>query len=254
MRATDPNHTAMLDRLRNPPEKETTVSLSHLRNIQLLSSLDAKKDHEWVTAPIVVMTNKERQEINAQQSFYFAKINNKPRYIWNIPVETLSDERDEDNELCQDDYNDLYDKNVGLKGFFVEGAPCYLTRNINRSVGLANGTSGILHSIVLDPEENKLDVMDRTVAQESNDIVLLYPPQYVCVRIPEANPLHFVGKTFKESDVVVPIPLMAEEKSTKFYLRNGTIKWLTKRKHPFELKFSLTFHKVRRLSNYLDYK
>jgi hypothetical protein len=50
---------------------------------------------------------------------------------WNVPIRG-----DEICNLSQDDINLLYKNNLALKNYFVRGAPGYLTRNINPTLGL----------------------------------------------------------------------------------------------------------------------
>ena len=102
----------------------------------------------------------------------------------------------------------IYEENASLRDYFVAGALGYLKKNINPSLGLANGTSVIYHSLVLDEREDSEAVLAQIVdSTNANDIFLQYPPKYICVEIPNAKPEKFIGKTLVENKVVIPIPL-----------------------------------------------
>jgi len=108
--------------------------------------------------------------------------------------------------------------NLRRKCFTLRLFCCWCTRlfekNINLSLGLANGTSVIYHSLVLDERENSEAVLAQIVdSTNANDIFLQYPPKYICGEIPNAKPEQFIGKTLVENKVVIPIPLKEENKN-----------------------------------------
>lgn len=246
MRAPDNlKHMEMLDRLRNPPQGKPPVSSEDISNIKFFETEDISEDETWITAPIIVLTNQERFGCNALQSAHFSKVKGKLRYIWNVPIRG-----DEISDLSQNDINQLFQNNLVLKHYFVKGAPGYLTRNINPSLGLANGTSVIYHSLILDEKEDQRTILEKVINSTSSiDILLKYPPKYVCVTVPTAELIHFENRTLVQGEVVIPLPLEKDPKLIKLkcpeLLKNVSV--LTER-HSVEMKFSLTAHKVQGLT------
>jgi len=72
----------------------------------------------------------------------FARDHGKPVYFWH--VETTGIGR---NSLGQQSTSEIADAVRGMTQFFVEGAPCMITKNTYMKHGVANGTTGEMHSL-----------------------------------------------------------------------------------------------------------
>jgi hypothetical protein len=171
------------------------------------------------------------------------------RFVWNSPISY------ENITLTPAQKNDLYEQNPVLRDYFVEGAPGYLKKNLNPNIRLANGTPVTYHSLILNDQEDFEAVMQLIVdASSSADIHLHYPPKYICVEVPSADPFKFVERTLVPGKVVIPIPLKqattkktystGEVKAWKINVPGFGIREIIARRHQVDLAFALTTHKV----------
>jgi len=106
--------------------------MDYFKQLRTLSIVDVTENLDWATAPIIVTSNRMRVAINDERSKLFAWIHGRRRFRWRIPLC--------DTSLPQQTRDYLYDHNLALHGWFVEGAPAIITTNINSLLGLANGT------------------------------------------------------------------------------------------------------------------
>ena len=238
--ANDPAHMTMLHRMRIPHPGQNPICEYDLNRHKYLSYDDIITDPSWTEAPVVVVDNKTRITLNAVRSKYFAHTRGKIRIGWNCPLAKCS------SQLSQQQTNQLYRDNIILKEFFVPEAPGYLLSNLNPSLGLANGTPIIYHSLVLDDREDdqciKQQVHDVT---HSTDIFLVHQPKFICVEVPSADPAKFIGLTLVPGRVVIPISLKKNLGSKYWKLQvDGLGVIQTQMKiHDVSLKFALTAHK-----------
>lgn len=115
-----------------------------------------------------------------------------------------------------------------------------MTKNINPALGLANGTAVVYHSLILDDMEDSQTIFERTRnATSTIDILLKYPPKFVCVEVPTADPTRFVNRTLVPGKVVIPIPFIKDDKELNLQTESLNITVLTE-KHSVDLKFCLT--------------
>ncbi len=233
----DPVNMGMFDRLRNPPTGRSPVSLEDISKIKVLSTDDIINDSSGITAPIVVITNKERHSYSAQRSNSFATIKRKNRYVWNLPIRG-----DGVAGLEQDKINEIYRSNIEFKNYFVQGAPGYLTKNINPAIGLANGTAVVYHSLILDDMEDSKTIFERIRnATSTIDILLKYPPKFVCIEVATADPTRFVNQTLVLGKLVIPIPFIKDNKELNLQTESSNTTVVTE-KHSVDLKFSNSFN------------
>lgn len=129
---------------------------------------------EWATTPIIVTSNNERININAQLSLKFAKIHQHHRLIWTLlldesAIASLSDEG----------IQDIYDSNLASTDFFVKDDPGLITYNLSPPIGLVNNTTVKYYAITLHSNKNKEDILLKTTENTHNvDIHLRYPHIY----------------------------------------------------------------------------
>ena len=245
--ANDAEHIAMLNRMRNGCEGEQNITQNDLARHKYFSFEDVISDANWAEAPVVTLTNKERIFLNAIRSQHFARLSGKNRFCWYSPLNKCS------AKLNDEQTSELYRQNVLLRDFFVAGAPGYLLSNINPSLGLANGTPVIYHSLILDDREDLQCIMQQNAdTMQSTDVYLLHPPKYICVEVPSCDATKFEGITLVPGKVVIPIEI-AKNKTKKMWKINlegyGVIQTQTIR-HDVDMKFALTAYKVNKFFCY----
>ena len=100
------------------------------------------KPSPWRFATRIVTSNKEVDVVNKSQLVRFARDHGKPVYYWQCePTGSDGDCNIGDNmSLIVDDVR-------GMIQYFVEGAPCMVTKNTYMKHGVANGTVGTMHSL-----------------------------------------------------------------------------------------------------------
>ena len=122
----------------------------------------------------------------------------------------------------------------------------YLTKNINPSRGPSNGITRIIYnSITLDEKEDLHAVMELISLRNGRDIELEFPPKYIHVEVPDANPELCVGITMIPSKVVIPIALSnAENHQVQVPFRNEKVR-VDVKAHGEELGFHAQFTKCK---------
>jgi hypothetical protein len=135
-------------------------------------------DAAWRFAPIGVLGNAERDLLNARQIEAFAKALGVPLIKWRLPVNFKYNEDDGDERRIHDE---LYRQEPGLWGYFVEGAPAYLTETICAPRKLVNGSPVLLRSLVFQGNVVPAAVEDAFDEGGFRVIELDEPPLYVNV-------------------------------------------------------------------------
>lgn len=105
----------------------------------------------------------------------------------------------------------------------------------------------MFEGLELDPREEKENIHTSIItAGESEDVCLQYPPKYIIVSVPEANPDDFVGRTLVPGRVVIPVPLFNIPEKLEIQLpgrpKPDIIMYRT---HAVEMRFAITVHKVQ---------
>ena len=77
----------------------------------------------------------------------------------------------------------VYADDLSLWGIFIQGAPGYLTQNINVSRGLANGTEVLFQSLVLNPNTPALNAIDcaSIYYAKAGEVVIIKHPYAILV-------------------------------------------------------------------------
>ena len=93
-----------------------------------------------------------------------------------------------------------------------------------------------MHSIVEMMENNM-----------GSDIVLKFPPIYIHVEVPDADPQKFAGKSLIKDKVVIPVRLKSKEEEHKVFLwtRQNDSVIVKIKPHAVELAFAITIHKIQ---------
>lgn len=213
MRALDPAHIELLNRLSDPiahPSPITRTMLSgtcnHCRgpggervadptdhapgapscpqlcphrclHFKFLNQADVDADDTWRTSvKFLAPLNSTVDKYTVLAMVAYAQHNGLPIIRWRLPfqnqaeAETLTDEDAEEHP-------DLF-------GYYSNGAPCSLSRNVNTEIKFAHGTEAVLHSLVPDDLDELLQALRSGQYAAGDFITLRRPPRAVNVVIP----------------------------------------------------------------------
>ena len=271
-KAADKKHLEMIEafRCRNEAEFNTKYE-SVVENLmqKVITSADIAQDMSWKFATILVTSNAEKACYNYFQAKQFAIRQQVPFIKWKNPLNISVD------HLSSEEQTRLYESHPALYGVFVKGAPCFLTQNINPSVGLANGTRGIMHSLIFgksDPHDSVGSSHDDTVIQAQTsliqgaaggeEILLSIRPQSINVQVDIPEWKH---PTLSVNPDIAVIPIVDKQKGTKrkgnsrynsVSSRGGVLIEIDKskftevetRQHGVDLGFAITYWKIQGMS------
>ena len=241
-------------------------------------ALDRIKDHinllskddlglpDWISAPVLVSTNRERFSLTHPRAVHFAKHNGTVVIRW------LTDFKDWQNQPpSQYRYGALQDP--CFYEYFVPGAEGFVTKNIAKDASIVNGTKFRYHSLLIDPEWEQ-SLRDSLKHSKPGDVITLqHPPQAVNIAIEKphgiaehawnhlATTVSVVPATKNSTFVVIPITMLKDEwpedspnKSTKkqrkrFTPVHGTADFspsrvLLRKLFPIMPAFAITVHKA----------
>ena len=125
-----------------------------------------------------------------------------------------------------------------LVGFFVRGASCVLSKNLCTTLGYAKGTKGILESVVWDPEDGEVPDME---SLPRGVVTTVKQPRFLLVRVK--------GKLIPIGTCNGKIKGRKKQKNprkNKSQRKQG--RPLVFRKHPVDLLFAVTYHKLQGLT------
>jgi hypothetical protein len=164
MRVEDREHADDLQAMRQVDSAQP-IPESFLNSLQPLTAADVKADETWRFAPIAVLSNLERHAINLAQARAFAASKGHILIKWKKPMVGAAALL-----LPQPDQDGFYEhEEAGLWGYFVCGAPCTITSNLGVSFGIANGTSGKMHSLTTRDGSDMSDQIKGALAPEVRD-------------------------------------------------------------------------------------
>ena len=135
-------------------------------------------DAEWRFAPIGVLGNAERDLLNARQIEAFAKAFDLPLIKWRLPVNFTYNRGDPEEVRIIDE---LYRHEPALWGYFVEGAPGYMTATMCAPRKLVNGSPVLLRSLVFEGNVVPEAVSEALAGGGFRVIELEEPPKYINV-------------------------------------------------------------------------
>ena len=269
MRAVDDeDFVALQNRLRDRtgPNLEPVITelFARIARAQPNEYLGGRWDAKWRFAPIGVVGNRERDLLNAWQAEAFARQFGLPLIKW--PITT--------NLPFDGDYERLLQHEPGLWGYFVEGAPAYLTQTISSPRKLANGSPALLRSLTFAGGAVPAAVQ-AAYARGGFQVVELKPedaPQYVNVIVggTDAAPrlwhgvklddlsAHIISMEAQEQVVPTAVPDARADKSTldedSKYIHLGSLYAAQQcyekratgiRRHTYSLAFAITDYKLQ---------
>ena len=227
-------HTGNINQMR-----DTTVAVpinrAFINSLKVLSTEDIDEDPSWAFATIAVCSNAERYSLNSTQVVNYGKVEGLPILRWNKKFNTTK------VKLIDSMLNVLYEDEPKLSGFFVKGAPVILFDNLNPSSGLANGSFGVLHSLIFDSPEEDAMVIQLLSRSHPGQIVDVPVPYAIMTTFPGICRETWKHKSLSKTEVVIPL---VEKSNRKNYVTVGDqqIKFFS---HSYDLAFALTYHKLQ---------
>jgi len=222
-----------------------------LRHLRTLKRSDFDDDPEFKNAVIVVSGNEQRMRINCARAVAMAKSQGKVVIAWryslcNANARVVREFANSHNTTVEA----LLQNEDELTMYFVQGAPAVVTDNISTELGIANGTTCRLHSLVLDPDnansEDHWANMDLLAPGEiywlpSDELPVCINVEFTQINVDEWDP----ALTLIEGSIVIPLPICNDgdcrEGKAGQLLRRGFSHytfWI-------DLGFCVTYYKVQ---------
>ena len=206
--STDSDHRRNIANLR---KGKTPVDEKLLRSVRLLTAADMVEPR-WQFAPILVTTNLERTIINRHQAVRFARARGTYVLTWIDRIANATVDIDDADEESID---------PTARRYFVIGAPAFVGKNINSAAtGIVNGSSGTLDSVSF-----------------GHDAGPCLPDHWTAGEMIEIDAPYSVNVRLQNGTIV---PLTAELKNREI---GDTM--VARRRHPVQLGFAVTYHKVQ---------
>jgi len=185
----DPAHVQHIRAMRDV-NSEQPVSDKLIRSLNLLTKEAVHKHGNTLRfASIAVLSQRERHPLNLCQARLFARTYNKPLFKWKLPLSGPAA-----SWITKEEEGLIYKhEEAGVYGYFVEGAPCVVLRNLLTNRTLVNGCNGTMYSLSLHHEEDADD--------SDEDEYATTLAEYV-----EEAKLHYQRTTESVLEVVIPMP------------------------------------------------
>ena len=208
-----------------------------IARLRILTEKDIASDPSWLLAPIVVCSNREKDQLQKVKAVAFAIANNTCVITWKHPLVGSNALKFSETAL-----NILHKSQPELMGTFVLGAPAFLNNNLDCSHGLANGTPLLLHSLTLNPDDQPETYANAIADARPGQIVTIPCPFSVNVSVPSVdastwNPIN----TLVPGQVVIPLQLKNPRKNILSIASYN----LPYKSHLYDLAFAITFHKIQ---------
>jgi len=247
MRAAECNvQKSLVDSFRS---NECPIHRQHLQHLKQLTARDIRDDPSWLDAVIVTPGNQIRNAVNRDNIVRLAQRLGVPVVRWKLP---LTDQCA--RQLPARVVDDIYSKCSDAWAYFVASAPANIDFNMNPSLGVANGSSCLLHSLVLHPSSDVDDIEQEFSDAAPGDYVDIPPPHAVNVTLVGPAADTWPDDAPSVDDLRPPVlPLPGRGRNTVLLGpkilddSRGTRKRraLSASTSGFDLGFSATFHKIQ---------
>lgn len=196
---TDPKHTGFVQRTYYGER----ITLDDIKNnYKLLSSTDFQ-DPDWIKAPMLVSTNRERYSLTHSRAVQFAKLTGTVVLRWLRPFKEWCQKPDPD--CVHDAMSD-----VCFYEYYVEGCDGFITENIFKDLRVVNGLPVRFHSVKLRPQVEEVLEMQMHHAEPGTVLTLQEPPISINVEV------------FVDEETPEPIVNALKEFSIEVVTKNNT--------------------------------
>ena len=231
------------------------VSDAFLQHLRKVTMEDIVTDISWRFAPIGVLSHVERDTINHAQLKAFASQFKLPVIRWKLPLV-------DGEALNAEVLNQLYENEPNLWGYFVEGAPVHITANINSVRKLVNGTPGLLHSLILEPEAHEDQAKLAEGYRTNTMVTLAKPPRAVNIIVggTPSKPIYWHEVPLEDLSGLIPndyydgqqvIPLFTEGNDSEedlnslYAAHKGIAHRVSVKGHGYAIAFAMTDFKLQ---------
>ena len=237
-------------------DAEQPVPEGLLRALRTVSGADVSRDAAWRFTPVGVLSHVERDAINHAQMRAFAKEFDLPLIRWRL-------------ELTDDAFSDpavreaLFENELNLWGYFVEGAPVHLLETIKSVRKLVNGSPALLDSLVVTNDADRQLLVAAYAAGygDGKFVELNAPPEAVNVvvggtkdapRLWHEVPLDDLSELLPDyvpGEQVVPLQVSANKEQAECFgiyaAQQGIAQKLGVRQHQYGFAWALTDFKLQ---------
>jgi hypothetical protein len=215
--------------------------LLHYLSSKQLTPAMVQADPTWAAASTVVSTNEQRYLMLPFAIRRFATRHGVPILRWRYPLPHGSFFTNREAEFMYEHFPQLW-------GYFVVGAPVFITCNINPTKGLANGTAATLHSVSWYDEKYVRTVRAMQAIASPGDMIDVQLPMSVNVEVAPQQLTHTRWSP-SETETLVPgrvvIPLLRVSDAHIKVGRGKDRKKTPFKEFTYELAFVITFHKCQ---------
>ena len=239
------------------------VDLKHMELLEIIGqgnqlTLDSFKQYDPLTAedvndiktglykaPIIVTTNRERLNLIDQQCRRFAAVHGT-----HVVRFFTGYSNGKGKPLRPDQVNQALDDPCFWQ-YFVRGAEGFVCVNINKSMGIVNGTRVRYCSILANTKEEQEELKMRLATTPLGNVISLqWQPKAFCVELMDVeNVQQWDEITMEQSKVVIPMIKMAAESEPPVFVPGGVDflpSQVTISKYfPLEIAFAITVHKAQ---------
>ena len=249
-RSLDEEHTKLIEKI----YKEGSVKRDDLSRYKHLSEDDfSDPDSPWLTASIIVSTNRERYTLTHEAAVRYAAAKGKIVYRW---LTNFSKWEGAPADIS----NSVYDDPCFYE-YFVAGASAFITDRVCAETNLVNGIPCSYHSFVPGNEYDKELVLNGLASRMPGEVVTLSEPP-LCLNV-EIFPFtkdkdlftDFHRDYFKlkslcgDKTIVIPILQGTNKQTEKVLVHGGPTyacsQMTVKNNFPLELAFAITVNKAQ---------
>ncbi|MEL7307595.1 MAG: AAA family ATPase, partial [Pseudomonadota bacterium] len=214
----------LLIRYRSIENSTSSITMDEIKEIGVLDKEVLTKNTKFKDAVMLVTTRREKSELSKKIGQRWAKDKGVPFYWWYKRPSKGGMSNEEADLISQGMYKYCPD----VEGYYIQGAPCMMKRNISPPLGYANGSQGKMIGIV--PKEGNV-----LPAGAPGEMIMIEPPEYIIMEVSHK-------KDKKQWTTIVPCKL---EKVTFDYKRDGKDKKFYCMSNSVNLKFAFTIHETQ---------
>jgi hypothetical protein len=170
MRNEDPEHQQLLDKY----ERGESISINDLKAYGQLRPCNFEDaEAGWHSAPVIVTTNREVHSLTLPMSKRFASVEGQIVYQWETGRASKWMGKPPGFLVCN-----CIDNDGCFWETFVRKAPVYITDNMNKELGLVNGTKAYFHSTTPTNPVQQQEIEDKSSIATVGEVVTLDSPPH----------------------------------------------------------------------------